>query len=94
VRPETFELDAPAAPAGPPVDLLGRLGSQVADRGRRRDRDPAIGRLLEAHPGVVRASVGKAGLLLIVDYDPAVIGLPDVASIVRLAGHRVASGPG
>jgi len=56
--------------------------------------DPAIGRLLEAHPGVVRASVGKAGRLLIVDYDPAVIGLPDVASIVRLAGYRVASGPG
>jgi len=55
--------------------------------------DPAIGRLLEAHPGVVHASLGKAGRLLIVDYDPAVISLPDVASIVRLAGYRVASGP-
>jgi len=56
--------------------------------------DPSLGRLLEAHPGVVRASVGKTGRLLIVDYDPALIGLPDVASIVRLAGYRVASGPG
>ncbi|MES2210581.1 MAG: hypothetical protein V4515_10420 [Chloroflexota bacterium] len=46
--------------------------------------------LVAAHPGVFRATIGKAGGLLIVEYDPRQIDLADLASIVRLAGHPVA----
>ena len=54
-----------------------------------RTPDRRFERLLEAHPGVLGATAARDGRLLMIDYDPAVIGLVDLAAISRLAGHPV-----
>lgn len=59
-----------------------------------RTRDRRFERLLEAHPGVTAATATKGGRLLVIDYDPAAIGLADLASIFRLGGHPVATHEG
>ncbi len=59
-----------------------------------RTSDRRYERLLEAHPGIHRAVAAREGRLLIIDYDPLVLGLADLAAIVRLGGVPVAPGDG
>lgn len=56
-----------------------------------RTADRRFERLLEAHPGVLGATAARDGRLLMIDYDPVVIGLVDLVAITHLAGHPVAS---
>ncbi|NJD29922.1 MAG: hypothetical protein FIA92_16720 [Chloroflexi bacterium] len=67
---------------------LLRVHLPIAADARTDDR--RFERLLEAHPGILGATAAKDGRLLMIDYDPTVIGLADLASIVRLGGHPVA----
>lgn len=48
-----------------------------------------LAELVRRHPGVAAAVAGRVADLLIVEYDPTRIGLADLASILRLAGHSV-----
>lgn len=68
---------------------IRRLRVHVPIAADARTDDRRFERLLEAHPGILGATAARAGRLLMIDYDPAVIGLADLASIVRLGGHPV-----
>lgn len=69
---------------------IRRLRVHVPIAADARTDDRRFERLLEAHPGVLGATAARKGRLLMIDYDPATIGIADLASIVRLAGHPVA----